>query len=121
MIILKYLWLNSVVNPIVHALHSNLNYVNNYSHLCACTCIPPAGLCAVDVTVPESGSIVVGAVNKANITLFCRLNVNGSLPAVTWLIADEGVDVSSATAININSAGFAFSGETVGIAQRMKM
>ena len=67
----------------------------------------------MDVTVPESGSIVVGAVNEANIILFCRLNVNGSLHAVTWLIADEGVDVSSATAININSAGFAFSGETV--------
>ena len=51
--------------------------------------------------------------NKANIALFCQLTVNGDLHAVTWLIADEGVDVSSATAININSAGFAFSGETV--------
>ena len=67
----------------------------------------------MDVIFPESGSIVVGAENKANITLFCRLTVNGSLRAVTWLIADEGVDVSSATAINVNTAGFAFSGETV--------
>ena len=67
----------------------------------------------MDVTVPESGSIVVGAVNKANITLFCQLTVNGSLHAVTWLIADEGVNVSSAAAININTAGFVFSGETL--------
>ena len=48
----------------------------------------------VDVVFPESGSIVVRAVNEANITLFCRLTMNGDLHAVTWLIADEGVDVS---------------------------
>ena len=62
----------------------------------------------MDVTHPESGSIIVGAENKANITLFCVSS--GTLHGVIWSFIDEGAELSTLTSITTSTPGFLFDG-----------
>ena len=73
--------------------------------------IPTSGLSLVAVTIPDSGSTIVGDEGDENIQLFCELTLNGNEQATVWSIMMEGQTGQSP--INIGDPGFNITGEPV--------
>ena len=71
--------------------------------------IPTSGLSLVAVTIPDSGSTIVGDEGDENVPIFCNLTLNGNEQATIWSIMMEGQ--TSQSPINIGDPGFNITGE----------
>ena len=70
-----------------------------------------SGLSLVELTIPDSGSTIVGDEGDENIRIFCEITLNGNEQATVWSIMMEGQIGQSP--INVGNPGFNITGEPV--------
>ena len=73
--------------------------------------IPTSGFNVAGVTIPDSGSTIVGDEGDENVQIFCELTLNGLEQATTWSIMMEGQTGQSL--INVDNPGFNITGEPI--------
>ena len=68
-------------------------------------------LSLVAVTIPNSGSTIVGNEGDENVRIFCELTLNGNEQSTTWSIMMEGQTGQSI--ITVDNPGFNITGEPI--------
>ena len=80
--------------------------------MCVCVLVlPTSGFSLVEVTIPDSGSTIVGDEGDEDIQLFCNLTLNGNEQATVWSIMMEGQTTQST--ITVVDPAFNITGEPI--------